>query len=545
MPAHNKKFRGTPMAKSVAAQQLKAMLSDGGEIALLDVREAGQYADGHPFFAVPCAYSRFEADVERLVPRRGVRMVLIDDGEGVAERAAKRAEALGYTDVAILDGGAPAWKAAGYTLFDGVNLPSKTFGELIEIQRHTPRITADELVAMQKRGDDMVIVDGRTWAEYQRFSIPGGISCPNGELALRIDAIAPSPKTKIVVNCAGRTRSIIGAQTLIDAGVPNEVVALENGTQGWFLAGYEVERGANQKYPDAPADSAAVAARRERVAAHAAKHGVEAVGTATVREWLADADRTTYLLDVRTAEEVAARPIAGFVHAPGGQLQQATDQWIGVKGARLVLVDTDGIRAPMVAAWLRQLGHDACVLSGAEEADKIAAALPADRAPRGPEALKSKLKELRTVTAQGLSALLWSGGGRALDLRSSQAFRDGHIPGSSWAIRPRLAAALGDFAGPVVLIADSPEVAAAASIDLAELGVAEVAVLAGGANAWRADGQTFNVSPDIPADSEQIDFIFHTHQRHDGNAEAARAYLAWEVNLVSRLDAQERGVFRL
>ena len=257
------------MAKSFPAATVKAMLADGKEIALLDVREAGQYADGHPFFAVPVAYSGFEADIERLVPRRDVRMVLVDDGDGVAARAAKRAEALGYSDVAVLEGGAPAWKAAGYTLFDGVNLPSKTFGELVEIERHTPRITADELVAMQKRGDDMVIVDGRTWAEYQRFNIPGGISCPNGELALRIDAIAPSPKTRIVVNCAGRTRSIIGAQTLIDLGVPNEVVALENGTQGWFLAGYEVERGANRKYPEAPATGAALAARREQAAAHA------------------------------------------------------------------------------------------------------------------------------------------------------------------------------------------------------------------------------------------------------------------------------------
>lgn len=533
------------MSKIVAAPQLKAMLSDGGEIALLDVREAGQYADGHPFFAVPCTYSRFEADVERLVPRRNVRMVLLDDGDGVAGRAAKRAEALGFTDVAILDGGAPAWKAAGYTLFDGVNLPSKTFGELIEIERHTPRITADELVAMQKRGDDMVIVDGRTWAEYQRFSIPGGISCPNGELALRIGAIAPSPKTRIVVNCAGRTRSIIGAQTLIDVGVPNEIVALENGTQGWFLAGYEVERGAKRKYPDAPADGAALAARREKAAAHAAKHRVESVTSDKVRAWLADRDRTTFLLDIRTAEEIAARPIAGFVHAPGGQLQQATDQWIGVKGARLVLADTDGIRAPMVAAWLRQLGHEACVLPGAEEADAIAASLPADAAPRGPEILKSRLQALRAVTPQGLSALLWSGGGRALDLRSSQAFRDGHIPGSAWAIRPRLAAALGEGGAPVVLIADSPEVAAAASIDLAEHGVIDISVLAGGADAWRADGQTFNVTPDSPSDGERIDFIFHTHQRHDGNVEAARAYLAWEVDLVGRLDAQERGVFRM
>jgi len=533
------------MVKAISARTVKTMLSDGEEIALLDVRETGQYADGHPFFAVPLAYSRLEIDLERLVPRRSARIVLMDDGDGVAERAARRAEGLGYSDVAIMEGGAPAWKAAGYTLFDGVNLPSKTFGELVEIERHTPRVTAEDLVAMKKRGDNMVIVDGRTWAEYQRFNIPGGISCPNGELALRIDAIAPDPNTRIVVNCAGRTRSIIGAQTLIDLGVPNEVLALENGTQGWFLAGHENERGASRKYPEPSLSGEKLAERRARAAEHAARCGVRAVTAADVRAWLADPRRTTYLLDVRTPEEVAAAPLPGFVHAPGGQLQQATDQWIGVKGARIVLADGEGVRAPMVAAWLRQLGHEACVLEDRDNAPSIAASLPEDRRPRGPELLKARARELHAVTPQGLSALLWSGGSVALDLRGSQDYRDGHIPGSVWATRPRIAKAVADIAQPVVLIADSPEIAAAASIDLAELGVREISVLAGGAKAWKADGQALNATPDNPPDGTRIDFVFHTHQRHDGNVEAARAYLAWEVDLVGRLDEQERGVFRI
>jgi rhodanese-related sulfurtransferase len=533
------------MVKAISARSVKSMLSDEEEIALLDVREAGQYADGHPFFAVPLAYSRLEIDIERLLPRRTVRVVLMDDGDGVAERAARRAEGLGYTDVAIMEGGAPAWKAAGYTLFDGVNLPSKTFGELVELERHTPRISADDLVAMQKRGDNHVIVDGRTFAEYQRFNIPGGISCPNGELALRIDTIAPDPKTRIVVNCAGRTRSIIGAQTLIDLGIPNEVVALENGTQGWFLAGYENERGASRKYPQPSLSAEKLGQRRARAAEHAARCGVRAVTAADVRAWLADPRRTTYLLDVRTAEEVAAQPLAGFVHAPGGQLQQATDQWIGVKGARIVLADGEGIRAPMVAAWLRQLGHEACVLEDRDNAQGIGASIPAGRLPRGSELLKAHAKQLHAVAPQGLSALLWSGGGVALDLRSSQDYREGHVPGSVWATRPRIAKAVADINQPVVLIADSAEIAAAASLDLAELGIKEISVLAGSAKAWSADGQALNTTPDNPADQDRIDFVFHTHQRHDGNAEAARAYLAWEVDLVDRLDEQERGVFRI
>ena len=209
---------------------LKTWLHDGAEIALLDTREHGEYGQAHPFHAIPLPYSRMELDIHRLVPRMATRIVLFDDGaSGVAERAGARLAALGYTALHILDGGTAAWRAAGNTLFAGVNVPSKTFGEMVEETYHTPHIGAAELAARQARGDNLVVLDGRPIDEYRKMTIPGSICCPNGELALRIAAIAPDPATTIVVNCAGRTRSIIGAQTLRHFGVPNPVRALENG----------------------------------------------------------------------------------------------------------------------------------------------------------------------------------------------------------------------------------------------------------------------------------------------------------------------------
>src|SRR5262245_52519133 len=211
------------MTARIDSPTLKTWLSDTRELALLDVREPGQFGEGHLFFAVPLPYSRFELGLPALVPNQTVRLVLCDGGDGIAERAAQRAHALGYGNVHILAGGAPAWQRAGYTLYAGVNVPSKTFGELIEHERHTPRVTARDLQAMREAAENFVIVDGRPLAEYTKMSIPGGICCPNGELALRIGDLVPDPTTKIVVNCAGRTRSIIGAQTLIDFGIPNPV----------------------------------------------------------------------------------------------------------------------------------------------------------------------------------------------------------------------------------------------------------------------------------------------------------------------------------
>jgi rhodanese-related sulfurtransferase len=522
------------MTEHVDAETLKSWLSDGSEIALIDVREAGQFGEAHPFFAVPLPYSRFELSLPALVPNPSVRLALCDDGDGVAERAAKRAEDIGYRSIHILKGGVPAWGRAGYTLYAGVNVPSKTFGELVEHRRHTPRITAQQLQAMRDAGENMVIVDGRPYAEYHRMNIPDGICCPNGELALRIRDIAPDPKTKIVVNCAGRTRSIIGAQTLIDFGVPNPVVALENGTQGWFLAGYKVENGATRRYPDQvkQRDAAGLAARARTLAD---KHGVPYVAPAAAHGWLSDTVRTTYLLDVRTAEEVAANGLPGFAHAPGGQLIQTTDQWVGVKGARLVLVDDGLVRAPVVAAWLRQLGHEACVLAGG-----IAAAGAYFWRKRG----SLDLAELRTIAPAEAASALSSGAARAIDLRAGMTFRKGHVAPSAWSIRPRIGAAA-EPAKMIVLVAEEPALAALAAADLAEAGCRDLRLLAGGFDAWRAAGLPVEATPDAPPDRECIDFLFFTARRHDNDPEAARQYLAWETGLLAQLDEQERGVFRI
>ena len=114
--------------KHITPQQLQSMIHDGGELALLDVREAGQFGESHLLFATPLPYSRLELDIVALVPRKTARIVLCDDGaSSVAERAAARLDALGYTDVSVLEGGTRGWAAAGYTLFAGVNVPSKLF----------------------------------------------------------------------------------------------------------------------------------------------------------------------------------------------------------------------------------------------------------------------------------------------------------------------------------------------------------------------------------------------------------------------------------
>lgn len=522
------------MIRTITARDLKARLNDGSELALLDVREAGEFGESHLLFATPLPYSRLEFEVGTLVPRRGAPIVLCDDGTtGVAQQAAARLAAMGYTDVAILERGTAGWAAAGYVLFAGVNVPSKTFGELVEHAYHTPRITAQDLVRMKETGEDFVIVDGRPYAEYRKMSIPGGICCPNGELAYRIRSLVKNPQTKIVVNCAGRTRSIIGAQTLINVGVKNPVYALENGTQGWFLADLALEHGADRKYPDTP-DAATLAAARDAATALMKKHGVAVVPAATLQTWLADATRTTYVLDVRTPEEYARGTLPGAVHAPGGQLIQATDQWVGVRNARIVLADDDGIRAPVVASWLAQLGCTVAVLDGG-----IRAGLSVPRPAPAP------LPALDVIAPPALQAELAAGRVCALDVGASMRYRGAHVPGSRWSIRRRVVADARAAGKPVVFIADETDVARAAARELHDAGMTDVRLLAGGFAAWQSAGLPVAATPDTPADDQCIDYLFFVHDRHAGNRAAMRQYLAWETGLLAQLDADDRRTFRI
>lgn len=522
------------LSKRVSATQLKSMLHDGEELALLDVREAGQFGESHLLFATPLPYSRLELDIGALVPRKSARIVLCDDGAlGVAERAATRLRNIGYTDVALLDGGTGAWAAAGYTLFAGVNVPSKLFGELVEHSYHTPRVSVNELARMQSAGEDVVVIDGRPYSEYRRMNIPGGICCPNAELPYRIREIVKNPQTKIVVNCAGRTRSILGAQTLINFGMPNPVFALENGTQGWVLADLELERGAERRYPDRVEPSALpeLQAQAQKLMQ---RHSVSSVSEDDLQGWLEDPNRTTYLIDVRTAEEFAAGTVAGAVHAPGGQLIQATDQWVGIRNARIVLIDSERVRAPVVASWLKQLGCDVYVLE-----DGIAARV------RGPFKSEPALPDLRKIPPAQLAAESSSERFTIFDLRPSMSYRAAHIPNSRWGIRPTLAAAANGLHTELVLVADDPDVARAAAVDLLEAGHEEVLLLDGGLEAWTRAGYSTESTTDTPPDQECIDYLFFVHDRHAGNREAMKQYLAWETGLIAQLDEQDKGLFRV
>jgi rhodanese-related sulfurtransferase len=285
--------------------------------------------------------------------------VLYDDGEGLVGTGADRLKAFGYSNVSALKGGLKAWRDAGYEMFADVNSYAKAFGELVEARRHTPSFSADEVAGLIAAKANIAVLDVRRFDEYATMNIPGSVSVPGAELVLRAGRAAPDPETTIIVNCAGRTRSIVGAQSLINAGVPNKVRALRNGTIGWTLARHELEHGAAKRGSIGPFEGAVQNARDV-----AYRAGVRRLGLGEAEALAAQTHRTLYRFDVRDAEEYASGHLPGFRHYAGGQLVQEIDIAAPVRGARILLTDDKSVRADMTASWLAQMGCEVYVLEG-------------------------------------------------------------------------------------------------------------------------------------------------------------------------------------
>lgn len=521
------------MLDTIEAAELYSLLCGSEEIALIDLRERGAYGARHILRAVNVPLSRFELAFRERLQRQTVQIVLMDDGAGLAQRAAGILTFARWHNVKIFEGGLDAWEAAGYPLFSGVNVPSKAFGEHVEAQYGTPHITASDLAARQAAGEDIAILDSRPFDAFHTLSIPGAINVPGAELVHRVRAAVPNPDQPIVVNCAGRTRSIIGAQSLINARVPNPVMALENGTMGWMLAGFQCATSATSVAPAPDPDSSAWA--MDAAAVVGKKFGVQEIDPATLSAWRQDEDRTTYLFDVRTIEEFEAGHIPGSIHAPGGQLVQATDDYVGVLNARLILIDDTGTRARMTGSWLKQMGWpDVAVLEGGiadlgTETGKGVAHIP----------------ELHTMPVGWLNveALKSLESPPIVDFSTSLEHRAGHPKGARFAIRARACSDLGSLLSSriVVFTARDPRMAEMAAQDLTRAGFHRIKVLVGGTDAWEAAGGEMETGLRDPYSKE--DDVFHTPYDLGLDKAAMQRYIDWEVALLPQIKADGTLVF--
>ena len=526
--------------RRVSAMELHGLIVSRVELAVFDVRELAVHArDGHLLRSVSLPLSQLELRIAQLVPGKGSSIVVYDGGDEVLARLAiERLTRLGYRDVALLEGGAPAWRNAGYETYTGRHVIGKAFAEHIEHFQKTPSISAVELKARTAAAENMVVLDCRQADEFSAFSLPGAVNAPGVELLHSFYENVRDPHSFVVVNCAGRTRSIIGAQALINAGVPNQVASLRDGTMDWLLNGFELETGRTAKMPSPDPTALGKAkvsqidlARRFEIAS------IDLNELLRMREQARLSGRSFFLLDVRRFDEFGAGHFPGSQWAPGGQLVHEPGEWVGVQNSHIVLIDNpDVVRATLTASWFKQVNWAHVCVFGAP-AELMSETGPVQRP------LPGQLPAVEYVQVSRLKELLENEEVDLLDLDSSAAHGRGHIPGSRFAIRSRLPDDLArlDASKHLVLTSGDGVLAAYAASDLAGMQSRPALVLAGGTNAWRKAG--LGLATKIEEPLQPFDDVLPTAYEIADRARGFREFLAWEKNLPSQLQRDETALF--
>ena len=517
------------MKKYIKAKDVKKLYSGTSEFSLVDIREIGQHTDGHPFFSISIPYSIFESRIIDLIPSKETLIILMDHNDGLSEIVEEITCDLGYRNIQILKDGVFGWKKAGYFLFKGIHVPSKAFGELVELKKNTPHIKPSELRKKINKKDNIIIVDGRPLEEFKKMNIPTGVCCPNMEIPLRIQNEI-NDKTEIIINCAGRTRSIIGAQNLINFGIKNKVKALENGTQGWTLSGYKLETNKKETL-DLNKIEYQKSKYRNSAAKIINKFNLKKINLRTLNSFLEEKTKNTFIFNV-TANQNFSENKMYLKHAPGGQLIQATDSFVGVLNSKIILVD-DGelLRASLTASWLKQMGFDVYIFD--DDINYLKNFFDQKK--------KFIIPKSKIVENNSLIDFLKL---NLLDIRTSHEFKKTHLKRSKWINRANLR--FHNFNGNKDFLIIYNDLSKAELIYKDIISKYKTSIYF-----YKFD-ENFKLLNELFTNKETfmkrevcIDFIYHTFKRHHGSKAHSLAYLSWEKDLLNHMDEEEKNRFKV
>jgi rhodanese-related sulfurtransferase len=504
------------MATIISVPELKTLLESTGLYAVIDVRDWGEFSLGQIPGASCIPRGSLEKYMAVLVPQKGVKTVLYCDTGQRSARAATTLETLGYTDVSILDGGLKSWQAAGGETIHGWSLRGKEYGERLQVEEQIPDLTAAELHTRLQQGEKFYIFDTRTEPEFQALHLPGAYCTPGGQLALMATDTVQDQNRPIIINCAGRTRSLLGAHLLRRMGFSN-VYALKGGTGAWRIAGHgnELESGSGATLPPvSAAGQVACAQFAERVAS---EDGIPFLSPEELRA-RQEQGKLLYLLDVRQLDEYQAGHIPGALFCPGTQAALLVECLVGVKNATVVTMCDGRARAILVASLLKGAGYpQVSVLDGGTKAwvDQgfgLAAGAPQEidygqpvwmarllqGLPSGIEPQELPIPGLAEASAQATfitpevlqSKLVSSERPALLDVRSAGDFATAHIPGSRWLSQGNLDLQIEQVvpnkATPLVLMCRRGKLSPLSVPTLKDMGYQQVAILQGGFAAWKA-----------------------------------------------------------
>jgi rhodanese-related sulfurtransferase len=517
-------------ARSVTVDDLVAALSAEHPPLLLDVRDMSESERGRIPGAAILPRRRIEFRIGTLVRDRATPLVVSDGGEEVAPdlrdpRAALAAAtftALGYRDVAVLDGGLAAWRQAGLPVVSGTQVSSKAFGRRIGDLERVPTIAVDTLRRWQREGRRVALCDVRSAAEHTEGCVPGAVSVPGFEVVLH--ALDMAAESDVIVMCSsGRTRSLIVARTLIDLGL-GEVVVLDGGVLAWRLAGLELESGSRRRrvMPSKPARQFAELGSA-RLAKH---HGVDRIEAAELATLLFSTDGNFTVFDLRNLGRHVVAHVPRSLSVSSDQLIVRHEELIVARDAPVVLVDDDTVRALLTGVWLRRLGQQRVL----ELAGGLAAWTRSGRPAATVDEMPLGWREANAA-APGLGVddvshwLAAYSPARVLHVDTGASYRSGHLPGATWLPRGWLETRIGSVASSLeqalLLTCKDGAQAAFAAATLRRLGHVHVAWLQGGTRTWAGAGRALESSPLSPQDDELLPPV-------PRDAQAMRDYLEWE-----------------
>ncbi|MEO8204065.1 MAG: rhodanese-like domain-containing protein, partial [Betaproteobacteria bacterium] len=477
---------------------------------------------------------QIELRIGELVPHRQTPIVVCDGG-GPDRRAARSAQtlaALGYTNVRVLAGGALAWQDSGRVLTEGSNVPSKLFGERIHATDNVPQVSAQQLAGWQAGGRPHLVCDIRSPEEYARSRIPGARGAYGAELALLAADLCATAKP-VIVHCSGRTRSIIACQGLRALGV-TDVFALENGTMGWQLAGFELERDAGA---GTIAPSSASAGHGERAArALSLAAGAKALPLESFAAWMRERSEfraNIYPIDVRQVSEYVAGHVPGSIAVPGGLAIQRADEFVPVRAGRIIFIDRGEARAWLSAYWFRRMGFaEVHVLEGGIDAwAQGGGSLETGRGRGTPAGWEAARRLAHYATPDEVNAQIDDL--RIVNVDTSREFAKARLPRSHWVRYGELedhasALAPGDCARMMLTCRDGT-LSTLAAANLGRIGI-RVRVLAGGIRAWQRAGLATESGTDA-ATHAAADLVV---QPYDSGREGMQRYLDWEQKLTAQ-----------
>ena len=518
--------------KKIDVASLAAWLASNDERAFFDVREAGEINEGHIPGSTALPRRMIELQIEELVPRRSTPVLLCDEGGIRAALAAATLNALGYTDVAVLAGGVKEWARVHGALEQGKNVPSKMYAEHLFEQGGVPQVTADTLKQWIDSGKPHTVLDVRAFEEHAIGHIPGAHNVPGVEVVRIADDLIRAQQP-VVVHCAGRTRSILGCQTLKDLGV-EQAYALKDGTMGWTLAGYSLDK--NISSEDAKASAQSIAMGEPKARELALGNGVEYIEATKLNQRLqarAQSRLNCYLIDVRQPHEYAEGHIKGAKSAAGGQAILFADEHAAVRNAEIIFVDDGEGQAAMTAYWFKRLGYPnvKVVEGGMPAVARAGCELERGKTRARPVGLDEKRERSRQLDVAATQALIDATPAlHIVDVGTSKSYAHGHLPRAVWLPRgwlePNVADLIDDLRAPVLVVCQTGLQSTYAAATLSDLGYSNVSVLAGGIDQWKKAGNALEQGK--PTSAFAGDVVTNPYER---SKDDMKKYLAWEQRL--------------